>query len=93
MRRLLTCPIIVCSGMLCCGTSANAADPGFCRDYARAAVNQVRGALANPRCAAGMQGDRWSTAFPVHYEWCLGVSFEAAGAERDARTSYLRGCR
>jgi hypothetical protein len=93
MRCVLTCATIVCGLVLCLGGSAQAADPAFCRTYARAALNQVRGGLANPRCAAGMQGNRWSTAFPVHYEWCLGQSFEATGAERDARTAYLRSCR
>jgi hypothetical protein len=29
-------------------TGANAADPGFCRQYAKAALNQVRGGLSNP---------------------------------------------
>jgi hypothetical protein len=74
-------------------TEAHAADPAFCRQYSHAALNQVHGGLANPRCAAGMQGSRWSTDFAIHYQWCLGVSYVDAGAERDARTSYLRGCR
>ena len=90
-------PSVVAFGLsvfLICGlTGARAADPGFCKQYARAALNQVRGGLANPRCAAGLQGARWSSDFAVHYQWCLGASFGAAGAERDARTEYLRGCR
>lgn len=73
-------------------TGANAADPGFCRQYARAALNQVRGGLSNPACAGGLQGARWSSEFAVHYEWCLGASFGAAGGEGDARTRYLRRC-
>jgi hypothetical protein len=73
-------------------TAANAADPGFCRQYAKASLNQVRGGFANPACAAGLQGARWSSDFAVHYEWCLGASYGAAGAERDARTRLLRGC-
>ena len=73
-------------------TEARAADPGFCRQYARAATSQVRGALADPHCGAAVQGARWSTDFPVHYEWCLGASVADAGAERDARTRYLRAC-
>jgi hypothetical protein len=73
-------------------SAANAADPGFCKQYAQAALNQVRGGLANPRCGGGLQGAQWSSDFAVHYEWCLGASFGAAGAERDARTQYLRGC-
>ncbi len=73
-------------------TTAHAADPGFCKQYARAALNQVRGGWANPGCAGGLQGTRWSQEFPVHYEWCLGASYGAAGAERDARTRFLRAC-
>ena len=73
-------------------TAAQAADPGFCRPYAKAALNQVRGGLTDPACAGRLQGARWSTDFAVHYEWCLGVSIAAAGTERDARTQYLKGC-
>lgn len=71
---------------------AQAADPGFCRQYAQASLSKVHGGLANPACAGGLQGARWSSDFAVHYEWCLGASYGAAGAERDARTRYLRGC-
>jgi hypothetical protein len=74
-------------------SAARAADPAFCRQYSEAALNQVRSGLVEPRCAPGMQGDRWSSDFAVHYEWCLGVSIGAAGTERDARARYLRGCR
>ena len=73
-------------------TDARAADPGFCRQFAKAAISQVRGALADPRCGAGVQGARWSTDFSAHYEWCLGASPTAAGADRDARTRFLRAC-
>ena len=73
--------------------SSQAADPAFCAGYATAAINQVRGALNNPRCAPGVQGARWSSDYNVHYNWCLGANFAAAGAERDARTAFLRGCR
>jgi hypothetical protein len=76
-----------------CGLSAaHAADPVFCKQYAQAALTQVRGGLSNPACAAGLQGARWSTDFAVHYEWCLGAFSGAAGTERDMRTRYLRGC-
>ena len=74
-------------------TEVRAADPAFCRQYSQAAIHQVRGGLANPRCAAAMQGSRWSTDFSVHYQWCLGVSSADAGSERDVRAKYLRGCR
>lgn len=92
--RLRLTVVLVASVLLIAGlTPARAADPAFCRPYAQAALKQVRGGLADPRCGGGMQGARWSTDFAVHYEWCLGASVAAAGAERDARTQYLRGCR
>jgi hypothetical protein len=69
-----------------------AADPGFCRSYARTALVQVRDALGSPRCGAGLQGTRWSAEFSVHFEWCLGVSVAAAGAESDERARLLRAC-
>jgi hypothetical protein len=52
----------------------------------------VRGGFNNPTCVGGLQGARWSLEFSVHYEWCLGASFGAAGAERGARTRFLRAC-
>ena len=77
---------------LSCLTAVHAVDPGFCRQYAKAALNQVRGGLTNPACARRLQGARWSTDFAVHYEWCLGASLDAAGTESDARAQYLKGC-
>jgi hypothetical protein len=85
----LACSMFLASGV----TAARAADPAFCRQYAKAALNQVRAGLSNPRCAGGLQGSRWSSDFAVHYQWCLGASFGAAGGERDTRTDYLRSCR
>lgn len=73
-------------------TIARAADPGFCREYARAALNQVRTGLADPSCGRGLQGVRWSSDFAVHYEWCLDASVGAAGTERAARARQLRAC-
>ena len=73
-------------------TFAQAADPGFCKQYAKAALIQVRGGLTSPACAGRLEGVRWSTDFAVHYEWCLGISVDAAGTERDTRTQRLKGC-
>ena len=72
--------------------AAQAADPASCRDYATAAIRQVRGAVNNPRCLPGLQGARWSADFQVHYNWCLTANYAAMGTERDARTAYLRSC-
>jgi hypothetical protein len=85
--------VVLVAGISVAGLSvARAADPGFCRPYARAALTQVRGGWADPGCAGHLRGARWSTEFSVHYEWCLGASPEAAGAERDARTRHLKAC-
>jgi hypothetical protein len=92
-NRLRSIAAFFVSAFLLSGlTGARAADPGFCRQYAKAALDQVHEALADPRCGAGVQGVRWSTDFSAHYEWCLGASLDATGAERDARTRYLRAC-
>jgi hypothetical protein len=72
--------------------AAQAADPASCRDYATAAIRQIRGALNNPRCLPGLQGARWSPDSQVHYTWCLTANYAAMGSERDARTAYLRSC-
>ena len=73
--------------------SAQAAAPGFCGNYARAAITQVRLALSKPRCRGGMEGARWSADQRVHYDWCLGVAPQAAEQERAARTIHLERCR
>jgi hypothetical protein len=91
---LRSLPALVFAMFLFCGLSAaRAADPAFCKQYAQASLNQVHVGLGSARCAPGLQGARWSSDFAVHYQWCLGTSFAAAGTERDARTQYLRGCR
>lgn len=69
-----------------------AADPGFCREYARAALHQVQDGLSDSTCGRRLQGRRWSSDFAVHYEWCLGVSAVTARNEADARTRYLKNC-
>jgi hypothetical protein len=73
--------------------SVQAAPPEFCREYADAAINQVRGALANSVCARHISGARWAPERRVHFEWCLSAPIPAVEAERGARTEFLRGCR
>ncbi len=62
-RAILLTPVLAVLVPL----AAQAADPGFCRGYAAAAIRQVRGALNHPRCLPGMQGSRWSADEQVHY--------------------------
>lgn len=92
MLKILMCATLSAAALAFTPPTAQAADPGFCANYAQAALRQVRGALAHPRCIPGLQGGRWSADQQVHYNWCLGASYAAAGSERDARTAYLRSC-
>lgn len=73
--------------------TAHAAGPGFCRDYAGAALKQVQIALSTPASRPGLQGTRWSADFRVHYDRCLGASPGDVDSERGAGTGYIRGCR
>jgi len=73
-------------------TSARAADPNFCGNYARMALNQVRIASEYGNCAYRAVGPRWSNNFAVHYNWCLGSSYDAAQNERFTRKGFLDAC-
>jgi hypothetical protein len=72
--------------------AAQAAPPGFCRDYAKAAVRQVEIARSTSACNRGV-GERWTTTYRVHFDWCLGAAPGAVEAERAARTNWIRSCR
>src|SRR6202142_3045622 len=73
-------------------SAVQAAPPGFCRDYATAAVRQVEIAKSTPACNRGI-GARWTTNYRVHFDWCLGADPGAVEAERAARTNWIRSCR
>jgi hypothetical protein len=88
LKLATTASALVLAGV----TAANAASPQVCEDYAHAAIVQVRIAMDHPRCERA-SGPRWSPEWRVHYDWCLGASYQALGAERDARTNWLRACR
>jgi hypothetical protein len=72
--------------------AAQAAEPGFCRDYATAAVRQVELAKSIPACNRGT-GARWTVEYRVHFDWCVGAAPAAVEAERNARTNWIRSCR
>jgi hypothetical protein len=95
MTRLFACALA--GGALVILASASpafAAGDGFCRDYARAAVRQVHGAMNHMRCVRHIDEDsgRWSDDFEHHYRWCREVSREQADAEREARRDRLEHC-
>ena len=91
-KKLMRAAIVTAALTVLTPFAAQAADPGPCREYAEAAIRQIRGALNNPRCLPGLQGARWSSDVEVHYKWCLGASYAAIGSERDARRAYLHTC-
>jgi hypothetical protein len=94
MSKLLSAALAAALVLGAAAGSAKAADREFCRDYARAAVNQTRGAMSHERCEWRTERDRarWSTDFRVHFDWCRSVSREQADAERDARRHALERC-
>src|ERR1039458_5088699 len=73
-------------------SAVQAAPPRFCRDYAIAAVRQVKLARSTPACNRGI-GARWTTNYHVHFDWCLGAAPAAVAVERAARTNWIRSCR
>jgi hypothetical protein len=75
-------------------SSAGAADPGFCHDYAHAAMDQVHRAMDHHRCHYLFDngGGRWNSDWHAHYNWCLGVSRDQAWGEREARRRALDDC-
>jgi len=93
MPKILTCAVLAAAALALLPPSAKAAPPEFCRDYADAAVNQVRAALANPGCVGGARGPRWTPEHRIHFEWCLGQPIPIVESERSARTGFLRACR
>jgi hypothetical protein len=72
---------------------AQAADPRFCDDYARATLRQID--VAEHECGnlATPDNPRWSGGYRHHYDWCLAVSYRQAGDEREARREGLDICR
>lgn len=72
-------------------SDAYAVGDGASKDYATAAVRQVRLMHEHPACDRGT-GARRSDDWNVHYGWCRNSSFEMIGAERDARTNWLHSC-
>jgi hypothetical protein len=86
--------ISIAAGLLLATASAACAgDPGFCANYANAAVRQAHVAHMAPGCAPGAIGARWTENYRVHYSWCITAPYPAAESERGMRTSYLRHCR
>jgi len=75
-------------------TAVHAADDSFCKDYAKAAVNQFHSAEKHERCEHHLRDEaaRWSNNYRAHYDWCRGVKRDAAWEERNARKHELERC-
>lgn len=87
---LLSAALAVAAGA---ALPALAADPDFCRDYARNAIQQYRIAMDHRRCAERVHDFAvWSPDFQHHYGWCLGVSRDQAWAGRNQRQELLSQC-
>jgi len=75
-------------------STVRAADEGFCRDYARVAVEQGHRAERHGRCDRARRENpaRWQTDFRRHYDWCRGVHRDNADAQRAERDLTLEHC-
>jgi hypothetical protein len=83
-------------GMSAVASSAHAEDAiSYCRDYARAAIQQAHAARDIGRCHHFIRETpaRWSLNYSDHFNWCKSVygSGENA-AERHAREQALNDC-
>jgi len=75
-------------------TQAIAADDGFCRDYARETVGQVRAAFDSRGCGWAVRQNpaRWNPDYHSQMDWCRHTSRKNVDRERNARTDTLAQC-
>ena len=93
MNRACTLALALIAGAALT-TPAVAADEGYCRDYARAALRQVHEARELHHCRRELRmATRWSEDYRVHYDWCRSVSRDQAEHKRDIRTRHIEECR
>jgi hypothetical protein len=72
--------------------NAQAIDLEYCKQYAQAAISQVSVGRANPTCAAGMKGARWSPTLRVHLVYCMSHPIAATENLQGVRDNYLHSC-
>ncbi len=85
----------LCAALLSAAIAdAGAADDAFCRDYARAALNQRHVIERHRHCERFIreQPGRWSADYRKHYEWCRTARREQAAEERGARKHEIERC-
>ena len=69
--------------------AAVAADPGYCNQYASAAI-EAAGQNLSHHC--GYYGPRWAADYQVHYGWCLGQPIPVLANEWHARRVEIEQC-
>ena len=85
----------LCAALLsAAGPAAWAADDAFCKDYARAAVNQRHSMDRHRHCEYLIreQPNRWTGDYRAHYDWCRTVKRDKAWEERDTRKHEIERC-
>ena len=88
-----TLSIAVIAG--CIGiSSAEAADEGYCKEYASTAVSQVKTAERHRRCEGYLRDDpnRWNSNWRDHYNWCRDNRRDDVRGERVKRERILDKC-
>ncbi|MEO8383935.1 MAG: hypothetical protein ABI583_01735 [Betaproteobacteria bacterium] len=75
-------------------SSAQAADEGYCKEYASTAINQRKMADRHRRCDGYLRDDpnRWTSNWRDHFNWCRENRRDDVRDERAKRTRILDKC-
>lgn len=87
--KVILVSLLVLLGTTLITKSAEAAPPGFCHTYAKAAVHQNN---RNFIKGCGYSGWRWHGWYQGHYKWCRSTSKAFARSERIQRFVMLKQC-
>jgi len=84
-------PLLLTAAVLSIGISTNlhAADPQFCDTYAKTAVKQQIGNVAQS-CAE--KGSLWSPSYVTHSAWCAKATKDTALKQTEIRSNALGSC-
>jgi hypothetical protein len=92
MKSLCIATLAGIAAFSICAPTAQAADPEFCRDYARSAVEQSERAMHVRSCEHLLESARFSPEFRNHFDWCLNAHRHEADEERARRHEALERC-
>jgi hypothetical protein len=87
--RLIWGSLLALAATTAISAPAQAAPPGFCHTYAKAAVHQNK---RNSFKGCGYSGWRWHGWYQGHYKWCRSTSKAFARSERIQRFVMLKQC-